>query len=50
MYYDATSYMHLLMVVVESAWHDYVKCKHEMLLCKSKAEISVCINNACYEL
>ena len=27
-----------------------VKCKHEMLLCNSEAEISVCISNASYEL
>ena len=26
-----------------------VKCKHEILLCKSKAEISVHINNAYYK-
>ena len=44
------SYMYLLIVMVESAWHDQVKCKHEMLLCKCKTEISVCINNVCYEL
>ena len=37
-------------IVVESAWYEKVKSKHEMLLYKSKAERSVCINNACYGL
>ena len=40
----------LLIVAVESAWSDQVKCKHEMLLCKSKVEITVYINDDCYEL
>ena len=27
-----------------------IKCKHETLLCEFMAEVSVCINNTCYEL